>query len=74
MALTLGVFSPFSAQIRVEKLAELVKEIREFRKYVDQPLTLRGSEYFRNKLRSSEIGPFQRSVFFYKLPARIAKT
>jgi hypothetical protein len=34
-------------------LNELVKAIREFRKFTDQPLTLRGSEYaqFRNILR-----------------------
>jgi hypothetical protein len=41
----LDVFIGETVKARQLALNELVKAIREFRKFTDQPLTLRGSEY-----------------------------
>ena len=41
----LDVFIGKTGKARQLALNELVKAIREFRKFTDQPLTLRGSEY-----------------------------
>ena len=41
----LDVFIGKTVKARQLALNELVKAIREFRKFTDQPLTLRGSEY-----------------------------